>query len=203
MVEGTSITARLEADSNAAREANDLAAGNREASRHYADFGGAFHLLKFDRKGEAKPNRLCNFIAEIEREVVKSDGLATSRYFVVSGRLETGEPLPTVDVPASEFDRLEWLPPSWGASAQITVGSRFRDHVVAAIKERSDPEIVQLCQHTGWTQFNDELLYLTDSGGIGLEGLNPDASCELQGPLADFNLPEPVDPRTLDLEAVL
>ena len=126
MVEGTSITAHLEADSNAAREAADLAAANLEVSRQYADFGGAFHLLKFDSKGEAKPSRLCNFTAEIEREVVKSDGLTTSRHFVVSGRLETGEPLPTIDVPASEFDRLEWLPTSWGASAQITVGSRFK-----------------------------------------------------------------------------
>ena len=87
--------------------------------------------------------------------------------------------MPTIDVPASEFDRLDWLPTLWGARAQITVGSRFKDHVVAAIKERSDPDIVQLCQHTGWAQFDEELLYLTDSGGIGSEGLNTDASCEL------------------------
>ena len=203
MVEGTSITAHLEADSNAAREAADLAAANLEMSRQYADFGGAFHLLKFDRKGEAKPIRLCNFTAEIEREVVKNDGLTTSRHFKVSGRLETGEAMPTIDVPASEFDRLDWLPTSWGASAQITVGSRFKDHVVAAIKERSNPEILQLCQHTGWSQFNDELLYLTHTGGIGTKGLNLDASCELQGPLGDFSLPTPVDPRTLDLEGIL
>ena len=107
MVEGTSITVRLEADSNAAREAADLAAANLEMSRRYADFGGAFHLLKFDRKGESKPIRLCNFTAEIEREVVKNDGLTTSRHFKVSGRLETGEAMPTIDVPASEFDRLD------------------------------------------------------------------------------------------------
>ena len=203
MVEGTSITAHLEADSNAAREAADLAAANLEMSRQYADFGGAFHLLKFDRKGEAKPIRLCNFTAEIECEVVKNDGLTTSRHFKVSGRLETGEAMPTIDVPASEFDRLDWLPTSWGAGAQITVGSRFKDHVVAAIKERSNPEILQLCQHTGWSQFNDELLYLTHTGGIGTKGLNLDASCELQGPLGDFSLPTPVDPRTLDLEGIL
>ena len=203
MVDGTSLTAHLEAGTNASREASDLAEANRELSRQYADFGGAFHLLKFDRKGEAMPVRLCNFTAEIEREVVKSDGLTTSRHFTVSGRLETGGLMPSIDVPASEFDRLDWLPTSWGASAQITVGSRFKDHVVAAIKERSDPEIVQLCQHTGWAQFNDELLYLTDSGSIGTKGLKLDASCELQGPLADFNLPAPIDPRTLDLEGIL
>ncbi|MDB9809957.1 DUF927 domain-containing protein [Planktomarina temperata] len=203
MVEGTSITKRLEAEAFAAREAANIAAATLEQSRQYADFGGAFHLLKFDRKGEPNPTRLCNFTAEIEREVVKNDGLTTSRHFIVSGRLETGEPLATVDVPASEFDRLDWLPTSWGASAQITVGSRFKDHVVAAIKERSNPEILQLCQHTGWSQFNDELLYLTHTGGIGTKGLNLDASCELQGPLGDFSLPTPVDPRTLDLEGIL
>ena len=193
----------FEAGTNKMPEAANIAVTNLEKPRQYADWGGAFHLLKYDRKGEPNPTRLCNLTAEIEREVVKNDGLTTSRHFIVSGRLETGEPLPTIEVPASEFDRLDWLPTSWGASAQITVGSRFRDHVVAAIKERSDPEIEQLCQHTGWAQFNDELLYLTGTGGIGTKGLNTDARCELQGPLADFQLPEPVDPRTLDLETIL
>ena len=194
---------QFEAGTNNQPKAANLSVANLEKARQYADFGGAFYLLKFDRKGEPNPTRLCNFTAEIKREVVKNDGLTTSRHYIVSGRLENGEPLATVDVPASEFDRLDWLPTSWGASAQITVGSRFRDHVVAAIKERSDPEIEQLCQHTGWVQFNDELLYLTASGGIGTKGLNRDASCELQGPLADLQLQDPVDPRTLDLEAVL
>ena len=44
---------------------------------------------------------------------------------------------------------------------------------------------------------------MTGTGGIGTKGLNTDARCELQGPLADFQLPEPVDPRTLDLETIL
>ncbi|WP_445942693.1 DUF927 domain-containing protein, partial [Roseicyclus sp.] len=153
--------------------------------------------------GQVMPIRLCNFSAEITREVVKSDGLTTARHFTVSGRLETGQPLPTIDVPASEFDRLDWLPTEWGASPQIAVGSRFRDHVSAAIKERSDPVLEKICQHTGWAKFDDELLYLTASGGIGTKGLNEDARCELQGPLADFSLPAPIDPRTLGLEEIL
>ena len=61
----------------------------------------------------------------------------------------------------------------------------------------------KICQHTGWAQFDDELLYLTASGGIGTKGLNEDARCELQGPLADFSLPAPIDPRTLGLEEIL
>lgn len=203
MNNGASIISQLQADSEAARQATELAEAALEAQRQYADFGGAFHLLKFGKNGQVTPVRLCNFTAEIEREVVKSDGLTTTRHFTVSGRLETGQPLPTIDVPAAEFDRLDWLPIVWGASPQIAVGSRFRDHVAAAIKERSDPKIEQLCQHTGWVQFGDELLYLTASGGIGIKGLNQDARCELQGPLADFILPPPVDPISMDLEGVL
>ena len=48
----------------------NIAAKNLEKSRQYADFGGAFHLLKFDRKGDPNLTRLCNFIAEIERETL-------------------------------------------------------------------------------------------------------------------------------------
>lgn len=199
----TPLTTQLQAESEAARQAAELTEGSVEAQCQYADFAGALHHLKATRNGQTTPVRLCNFSAEIEREVVKTDGLATARYFVVSGRLENGQPLPTIDIPASEFDRLDWLPTAWGASPRIEVGSRFRDHVAAAIKERSDPELVQLCQHTGWVQFGDELLYLTASGGIGTKGLNQDARCELQGALADFNLPAPVDPRNLGLEEIL
>lgn len=203
MDNGTSIISQLQADSEAARQTTELAEAALETQRQYADFGGAFHLLKFGKNGQVTPVKLCNFSAEIEREVVKADGLTSTRHFTVSGRLETGQPLPTIDVPAAEFDRLDWLPTEWGASPQIAVGSRFRDHISAAIKERSDPVLEKICQHTGWAQFDDELLYLTASGGIGTRGLNEAARCELQGPLADFSLPVPVDPRTLGLEEIL
>ena len=203
MDDRTSLIEQLLADSEAARQTAEVAEAAVEAQRQYADFGGALHMLKVNKEKQPLPVRLCNFTAEIEREVVKADGLTTARHFTVSGRLETGQPLPTIDVPASEFDRLDWLPTEWGASPQIAVGSRFRDHVSAAIKERSDPVLEKICQHTGWAKFDDELLYLTASGGIGTKGLNEDARCELQGPLADFSLPAPVDPRTLGLEEIL
>lgn len=203
MDNGTSIISQLQADSEAAQQAVELAEARLETQRQYADFGGALHLLKFGKNGQVTPMKLCNFTAEIVREVFKADGLTTARHFIVSGRMESGQPLREIQVLASEFDRLDWLPTEWGASPQIAVGSRYRDHVAAAIKERSDPELVQLFQHTGWVEFGDEPLYLTASGGIGAEGLNADAGCELQGPLADFSLPAPVDPRTLDLEGLL
>jgi hypothetical protein len=203
MDDRTSLIEQLLADSEAARQTAEVAEAAVEAQRQYADFGGALHMLKVNKEKQPLPVRLCNFTAEIEREVVKADGLTTARHFTVSGRMETGNPLPTIDVPASEFDRLDWLATEWGASPQIFVGSRYRDHVAAAIKERSDPELVQLCQHTGWAKFDDELLYLTASGGIGTEGLNEEARCELQGSLADFSLPAPVDPRTLGLADLL
>ena len=139
MDNGTSIISQLQADSEAARQATELAEAALETQRQYADFGWAFHLLKFGKNGQVTPVKLCNFTAEIEREVVKADGLTTARHFTVSGRLEIGQPLPTIDVPASEFDRLDWLATAWGASPQIAVGSRFRDHTAAAIKERSEP----------------------------------------------------------------
>ena len=62
---------QFEAGTNKMPEAANIAVTNLEKSRQYADFGGAFHLLKYDRKGEPSPTRICNFIAEIQCEVSK------------------------------------------------------------------------------------------------------------------------------------
>ena len=203
MDEKSFIITQLETEYSSAQKKVEIIRGALDAQKLYADFGGAFHLLKQGRNGDVTPVRLCNFTAEIEHEIVKNDGRASARYFRVSGRLAHGEALPEIDILASEFDRLDWLTSAWGSSAQIVVGTRHKDHVLAAIKERSEPKIEQINQHTGWVQLGDELIYLTGSGGIGVEGLRSDASCELQGSLSDFHLPEPTDPETLVLEELL
>ena len=91
----TPIIAQLEAESGDARQAAEIIKTTVHEQRHYANFGGTFHLLKFGKKGEATPVRLCNFTAEIEREIIKNDGHETSRHFTVSGRLESGQPMPS------------------------------------------------------------------------------------------------------------
>ena len=47
MDNGTSIISQLQADSEAARQATELAEAALETQRQYADFGGALHLLKY------------------------------------------------------------------------------------------------------------------------------------------------------------
>ncbi len=194
---------QLEADYLIAQEQLEIANATLENQLQYADFAGAFHLLKLGKKGDVSPIRLCNFTAEIDREIIKTDGISTVRHFSITGRLANGEALPTIDVPAVDFDRLEWLSTKWGASTQIVVGSRFRDHVAAAIKERSAPEVVVLTQHTGWTQKDSELIYITASGGVGEHGLNANVASELQGSLADFCLPAPGTVSEFDLLGLL
>lgn len=197
------VITQLEAEYVNAQRNTEVTNAALDNQQQYADFGGAFHLLKFGKKGEVSPIRLCNFTGEIEGEIVKSDGISNARYFRVKGRLSSGEPLPNIEVPAADFDRLDWLITLWGSKAQIVVGSRYKDHIVAAMKERSAPVQEQICQHTGWTQFNDQLVYLTASGGIGAEGMYLDARCELHGSLADFYLPAPAQLCVSELEQLL
>lgn len=198
-----SLIAQLKAISAQAEKAEILARDNLVGERQYADFEGAFHHLRLSKSGQIDTIRLCNFTAEIEREIIKDDGLTKSRHFTVSGRLQNGVVLPTIDIAASDFDDLKWIPTEWGSGPQAGVGPRYKDHIVAAIKERSEPILEQIHQHTGWAEFGDHFYYLTDTGGIGADGLNTDIRCELPGSLSDYSLVEPVEADTLNIEEVL
>ena len=79
------------------------------------------YLSKFVRS-EPVEIKLTNFDAAIIFETTLTNGIDNSKVFTIEGALCTGQPLPTSDVEAVEFDRLDWLPTHWGAKAQITVG---------------------------------------------------------------------------------
>ena len=96
------------------------------------------YLMKVLRSGP-KEIRLTNFHAEIIYETTLTNGIDNSKTFTVEGVLHNGTPLSKFDVEANAFDKLEWLPTNWGAKAQVTVGSMYKAHVAAAIKEKSDP----------------------------------------------------------------
>ena len=148
------------------------------------------YLMKVTRAG-TKEIRLTNFNAKIIYETTLTNGMDNSKTFTVEGVLHNGTPLSKLDVEANAFDKLEWLPTNWGAKAQVTVGSMYKAHVAAAIKERSDPIERTVYSHTGWIDKNGKFCYLTKRGGINAAGLNEEIETELQGSLSDYDLPAP------------
>ena len=148
------------------------------------------YLMKDSRAGP-KEIRLTNFNAGIIYETTLTNGIDNSKTFTVEGVLHNGTPLSKFDVEANAFDKLEWLPTNWGAKAQVTVGSMYKAHVAAAIKERSNPTERTVYSHTGWIDKNGKFCYLTNRGGISAAGLNEEIETELQGSLSDYDLPAP------------
>jgi hypothetical protein len=138
------------------------------------------YLMKVSRTGP-KEIRLTNFDAEIIYETTLTNGMDNSKTFTVEGVLHNGTLLSKLDVEANAFDKLEWLPTNWGAKAQVTVGSMYKAHVAAAIKERSDPTERTVYSHTGWIDKNGKFCYLTKRGGISAAGLNEEIETELRG----------------------
>ncbi len=186
----------------AAHEDQVLQAGGLVEGSAYLRIDGCFVRLKQHKNGTHDLEKLSNFCAEIISETTKTDGAVSRKYFTVTATHWSGRPLPQVDVEAPEFDRMEWVTQAWGTSAQIHVGTRFKDHVAAAIKALSTPTSREIYQHTGWIEHGSEHFYLTADGAIGPRGWEPKLETELIGALADYRLPPP-DTCVIDLDHIL
>jgi hypothetical protein len=135
---------------------------------------------------------LCNFVAQVTEEVVLDDGAEPTRAFVVTGRLDTGEPLPSVRVPASRFAGMAWVTDLWGLRAVVRAGLSTRDYLREAI-QRLSPEARSrhIYTHTGWREIEGRFVYLHATGAIGAS----DCEVDLGPELARYSLPAaPSDP---------
>ena len=175
---------------DSARQKGFAISGEILQQSSYIGHHNQIYLMKVSRTGP-KEIRLTNFHAEIIYETTVTNGIDNSKTFTVVGVLHNGTPLSKFDVEANAFDKLEWLPTNWGAKAQVTVGSMYKAHVAAAIKERSNPKERTVYSHTGWIDKNGKFCYLTNRGGISAAGLNEEIETELQDSLSDYDLPAP------------
>ena len=185
-----------------ARQKGFAKSGKIHQQSAYLFLNNQMYLSKFTRS-ESVEIRLTNFVAEITSEATITNGIDVTKMFVVEGTLHTGQPLPTFAVEAKAFDKLEWLPTNWGASAQVTVGTKHKEHVTAAIKEKSNPTERTVYSCTGWTEKNNKSHYLTKRGGINAVGLNEEVETELQGSLSNYDLPAPDQSETKSIAITL
>lgn len=135
---------------------------------------------------------LTNFTATVAQEIVRDDGIETTRHMDIQGTLDTGTPLPPARIPAEAFNGMIWVTGSWGVRARIAAGQTVRDRVREAIQIFSGtPPERRIFTHTGWRKIGGNWRYLSASGALGADGID----VELEPKLARYALPlTPVDP---------
>jgi hypothetical protein len=160
---------------------------------------GGIVRLKNTREGEV-PQKLTNFVARVDEEVVRDDGAETRRIYKISG--EAGrKALGRVEVPAASFGAMNWVSDAWGLASRITAGQGSKDHAREAIELLSDKATTRrMYAHTGWREMpGGELAYLHAGGAIGAEGVE----VELEPGLERYAMPDPGEARAEDLAAAV
>jgi hypothetical protein len=160
------------------------------------------HIVRVKQTKEGPiVERLCNFEASIEQEILYDDGAEATRSFTISGRLDSGIGLPTVQVPTSKFNSLSWVTENWGARAIIRAGQSARDSLREAIQCLS-PDVVErrVFAHTGWREVDGEWLYLTANGAVGSEKR---VEVDLGSELSRYCLPKSAENRVQAMRSSL
>jgi Domain of unknown function (DUF927) len=148
---------------------------------------GGVVRLKNTREGEI-PQRLTNFVARVEEEIVRDDGAETRRLYKVIGEAG-GKALPPAEVPAASFGTMNWVSDAWGLTARITAGQGAKDHAREAVELLSaGAPVRRMYAHTGWRELSGYgRAYLHAGGAIGAEGVE----VELEPGLERYILPNP------------
>lgn len=114
--------------------------------------------------------QLTSFYAEITEEVHHDDGDERELYFRLRGALASGTELPEIKIPASEYERMDWVVTRWGARACIQAGRGTKDHTRAAIQTLSKPIRRTVYTASGWRELAGKWVFLLPGGGIGPDG---------------------------------
>ncbi len=140
----------------------------------YGIHEGQFFVMQ--NKGGTKVKRpLCNFNASIVDEVIIDDGIDENRRYGIEGTLANGRSLARVEVSAAEFSGLNWTHKAWGAGAVIYAGSTTKDHIRTIMQlSRNGSAPHRIYAHTGWRLIDDERVFLTPNGAIGMDNVRID-----------------------------
>jgi len=135
---------------------------------------------------------LCNFVAQCPEELIKDDGRESTREFVITGTLDSGQTLPPAIVKATEFRGMGWVNKQWGMAANIAAGQSSQDRVREAIQCLSRTARQRtIYTHSGWRKINGVWVFLHGGGAInGPEGIEVDLGPDL----SRYRLPAPGGP---------
>jgi hypothetical protein len=173
------------------RQAIRAARPPRESAGSYRVVAGRIVNLRTTREGPIEVP-LCNFTARISEVVTRDDGVEQAAMFAIEGQLADGRPLARLQVPAADFQRLEWVTTGWHGEAVIYAGSGTRDHTRCAI-ELLSPDRARRVQylHTGWRELGGQWVYIHAGGAIGKDGSVTGVEVDLAGTLGRVSIPGP------------
>jgi hypothetical protein len=124
-------------------------------------------VVRYGRDGERYAEPLCNFSAQVTEEIARDDGEDVIRQFTISGTLESGKPLPAVQVDAAKFMGMGWINDAWGIQAVVRAGWRARDQLREAIQLRSlGAQRRHIYTHTGWREIDGRRAFLHAEGAL-------------------------------------
>jgi hypothetical protein len=185
-----------------AQPVNNTGEADKWADRRIGDYCISHSCIFFMRKGrdnkEGKINEIPtplthNFVALIAEQINLDDGLKQEAAFLVEGRQKNGQPLPTLTIPATQYQAMQWPLRNYGGRGIVEADQATPRRLANGILILSgDIPITTVYQHTGWRHINDQWFYLSGSGAIGAEGLNVDTRVELgEGHMQRYVFPEP------------
>jgi len=155
--------------------------GVDDGQGRYLVENGRICAVTYDRNGARVVTSLCNFTAQITEEIARDDGQETTRVFGVEGRLDTGQPLPRVQVDGTRFASMSWVAANWGVRAIVRAGQATTDKLREAIQLFSqDASTRHVYTHTGWREIGGQRVYLTAGGALGLDGVEVSLDEKLQ-----------------------
>lgn len=134
------------------------------------------------------PVSLCNFSAQIEKEVIEDDGEVKRRFYEVQAVVGTQNQ--TIEIPAVQFHSLNWLTDKLGSRAVIFPGQGERTRVAIQLLSK-DVQQHHVYTHTGWRKIGEDNVYLHANGAIGKDGLISDVEVRLASDMSEFKLHTP------------
>jgi len=165
-----------------AQPVNNTGEADKWADRRIGDYCISHSCIFFMRKGrdnkEGKINEIPtplthNFVALIAEQINLDDGLKQEAAFLVEGRQKNGQPLPTLTIPATQYQAMQWPLRNYGGRGIVEADQATPRRLANGILILSgDIPITTVYQHTGWRHINDQWFYLSGSGAIGADGLN-------------------------------
>ncbi|MBU0495142.1 MAG: DUF927 domain-containing protein [Chloroflexi bacterium] len=154
---------------------------------------GAFEIIDGHLTCYGEP--LGNWAAQITHELIQDDGLnPPAIVYTVAGELDTGDKLEPVEVRAEDFEGMRWVGKHWGARPIIYVPPGRVYQLRRAVQEVSRAELQRerVYTYTGWATVEGQRRYLTASGGLGADGLDPAVRVDLgNNNLGRYALPAP------------
>lgn len=149
------------------------------------------------------PIPLAKFVPEVIAELIRDDGAEQVTFIRIRVTTPSGR-IGEVDVSGSQLHKArEWAPRAIGPDAIIHPVRRDEAHVATAAQILGGGTWTKTVQyaHTGWRILNDRHCFLTASGALGADGLDPGCLVDLGNErLNAYRLP---DPTTVDRERLV